>query len=142
MIEARTRTPEAPIAWRARSLHLQALPRDSRIRPGFRFASSRLAPLRRRDADLCNRWFELGVKEIDEGAVPGDSAEHFEACPVMGELGAGRFFVKARGWQQRELSDFGDLVRGEDRDGVGAGVRYAIAQLALSRAITVDRWVV
>ena len=45
----------------------------------------------------------------------------------MGELGAGRGFVKARGWQQRELSDFGDLVRGEDRDRVGAGVRYAIA---------------
>lgn len=60
----------------------------------------------------------------------------------MGELGAGRGFVKARGWQQRELSDFGDLVRGKDRDRVGAGVRYAIAQLALPRAVIVDRWVV
>jgi len=49
----------------------------------------------------------------------------------MGELGAGRGFAKAQGWQHRELSDFGDLVRGEDRNRVGPGVRYAIAQLAL-----------
>ena len=60
----------------------------------------------------------------------------------MRELGAGRGVVKARGWQQRELSDFGDLVRGEDRDRVGARVRYAIAQLALARLVIVDRWIV
>ena len=60
----------------------------------------------------------------------------------MSELGADRGWVMARGWQQRELPDFGDLVRGEDRDRVGAGVRHTIAQLALSRAVIVDRWVV
>ena len=60
----------------------------------------------------------------------------------MGEFGVDCGFVQARGGQQRELPDFGDLVRGEDRDSVGAGVRYAIAQLALARAVLVDRWIV
>ena len=75
----------------------------------------------------CAAAGRVGAKTVDEGAVPGNSAEHLEARPVMGEFGAGHGVIKARGWQQRELPDLGDLVRGENRDRVGAGVRYAIA---------------
>ena len=64
--------------------------------------------------------------------MSSDSPEHLEARLVMTELGAGAGFVKSRRWQQREFPDFGDLIRGEDRDGARAGVRYAIAQLALT----------
>ena len=128
-------------AWR--SLQLHTLPRHRRVRMGSDCASSRLAPLRACDVCSCaigaspgdrpvRQAVELGVEKIDEDAVLGNSTEHLEARPVMGEFGAGRGVVKARGWQQRELPDFGDLVRGEDRDRVGAGVRYAIAQLALA----------
>ena len=85
---------------------------------------------------------ELGVKKGDEVAVPRNAAEHLEARPIVGEFGPGRGFVKVRGWQQHELADFGDLVRGEDRDRVGAGVRDPVAQLALARLVVLNRWIV
>ena len=85
---------------------------------------------------------EFGVEEVDEGAVRGDSAEHLEAGAVVSELGAGLGFVKSPGWQQRQLPDFGDLVRGEDRERVGLGVGYAVAQLAFALLVIVDRWIV
>ena len=82
---------------------------------------------------------ELGLQTIDGGNVPGNGAEHLEGRLVMLQPGAGRWFVKSRRWEQRQLPDFGDLVRGEDRDRVGLGAGYAIAQLALARFVIADR---
>ena len=110
-------------------------------------AASLIVALRRRggrggSAGAGEKPAEFGVETIDECTVWGDSAEHLEARAVMGELGADRGFVKPRRWQQRELSDFGDLVRGEDRQGVGVGVRDAVAQFALARVVVADRRIV
>jgi hypothetical protein len=85
---------------------------------------------------------ELGGEEVDEGEIRGDSAEHFEAGAVMGELGSVLGFVELPGWEQRQLADFGEFVGGEDRVRGRVGVRDAVAQLALAGLVIDDRWIV
>ena len=85
---------------------------------------------------------ELGVEPIDEGGVPVNSPEHLEAGAVMGELGAVLGLVQLPRWQQRQLADFGDLVRREDRARAGVCVRDAVAQLAFAGLVVAERRIV
>jgi hypothetical protein len=113
-------------------------------------ASSRLAPLRAPSPCSCavaaslgdparDEPAQLGVERIDEGEIPGHVAEHGETGAVVGELGAVLGSGTSPRWEPRQLSDFGDLVRREDRPCLCVTVGDAIAQLALARLVIVDR---
>ena len=90
----------------------------------------------------CEELVELGVEAMDKGEVPVNSPEHLEAGAVMGELGAVLGFVQLPRWQQRQLADFGDFVRREDRARAGVCVRDAVAQLAFAGLVIAERWIV
>jgi hypothetical protein len=90
----------------------------------------------------CQELVELGVEPMDEGYVPVNSPERLGAGAVIGELRAVRGFAQLPRWQQRQLADFGDLVRREDRARAGVCVRDAVAQLAFAGVVIGERWVV
>jgi hypothetical protein len=55
---------------------------------------------------------EFGIEEIDQVELTWGSVEHLEARAVVPELRADCGLLEASGWQQCQLTDFGDLVRG------------------------------
>jgi hypothetical protein len=90
----------------------------------------------------CAELLELGLEAIDEGEVPVNPPEHDEAGAVVGELGAVLRFVQLPRRHERQLADFGDLVRGEDGEGGRVRVLDSVAQLAFAGLVVAERWIV